>query len=91
MENKSYYAILPANIRYDKQLPQGAKLLYAEITALCNDKGYCWATNSYFSELYQVSNRTIQNWLKSLKDKRYIGETTKKQIRYLYISINEMI
>ena len=30
--NKSYYAIIPANVRYDKTLPANAKLLYAEIT-----------------------------------------------------------
>lgn len=71
-DKPNYYAILPAIIRYDKDLAPNAKLLYAEITCLCNEKGYCWATNKYFSNLYSVSDRTIQNLLKQLIDKKYI-------------------
>lgn len=69
---KSYYAIIPANVRYDKELTANAKLLYGEITALCNEKGYCWATNSYFSELYGVSNKSISRWINQLTEKGHI-------------------
>ena len=62
----NYYAIIPANVRYDKDISPNAKLLFGEITSLCNQKGYCWATNEYFSTLYGVSDRTIQNLLKQL-------------------------
>ena len=47
----SYYAVIPANVRYDKTLPPLARLMYAEITALSNQYGYCFATNKYFAEL----------------------------------------
>ena len=74
---KAYYAIIPANVRYDKDLVPNAKLLYGEITALCNEKGYCWASNQYFSELYNVSDRTIKNWISQLADKGYIQRSVK--------------
>lgn len=74
-QQKAYYAIIPANVRYDKDLAPNAKLLYGEITALCNEKGYCWASNQYFAELYHVSDRTIKKWVGQLVDKGYIVRT----------------
>lgn len=76
-QQRSYYAIIPANVRYDKDLVPNAKLLYGEITALCNEKGYCWASNQYFAELYNVSDRTIKNWISQLADKGYIQRSVK--------------
>ena len=70
---KSYYAVIPAQVRHDANMVAGAKLLYGEIMALCNEKGYCWATNDYFSSLYAVSKRTISSWIKSLCDAGYIS------------------
>ena len=89
---KSYCAIIPAEVRYDEELPPNAKLLYGEITSLCNEKGYCWATNQYFADLYKVSKITVSRWISTLYKKGYIAvetlykEGTKKIIeRHLYI------
>jgi hypothetical protein len=75
-ERPNYYAIIPANIRYDADLTANAKLLYGEITALCNEKGYCWATNEYFANLYGVSKTSISKWISSLIQKEYIFSET---------------
>lgn len=76
MENKrSYYAIIPATVRYDNSLPANAKLLYGEITALCNQSGLCWASNTYFGELYGVDEKTVRRWLNALIEARYIRRT----------------
>lgn len=87
---KSYYAIIPANVRYDKELNGNAKLLYGEITALANSQGYCWATNGYFAELYQVSERTITRMIASLESKGYINSIVIKDgyktIRHIYLA-----
>lgn len=71
-EKKSYYAIIPANVRYDETLSANAKLLYGEITALCNAEGHCWASNKYFAELYNVSHQSITNWVGQLSKHGYI-------------------
>lgn len=73
----SYYAVIPANVRYDKKLSANAKLLYGEITALCNEKGYCWATNGYFADLYGVSDRSISTWVNSLVSNGYLLSSIK--------------
>lgn len=88
MENKpNFYAIIPANVRYDKDLSPNAKLLYGEITSLCNEKGYCWANNRYFMELYNISDRQIRNLLKQLSDKNYINiELINNTNRRIYIT-----
>lgn len=72
MEKPSYYAIIPAAVRYDEDLKDKAKLLYAEITALSNKDGCCYASNSYFANLYRVTERTIQNLIDNLVQKGYI-------------------
>ena len=86
MENKkSYYAIIPADVRYNKNLTANAKLLYGEITALCNKEGYCWASNSYFAKLYEVSNQSISSWISALRSNNHIKITLTGQ-RKIYIS-----
>lgn len=78
-EKKSYFAIIPANVRYDDELSANAKLLYGEITALCNEKGYCWASNDYFSQLYGKSRITVSRWISELIQKGYINSEISKE------------
>jgi hypothetical protein len=68
----NFYAIIPATVRYDKNLRPNAKLLYGEITALCNQEGFCWADNAYFANLYKVDNKTISRWISSLEKGSYL-------------------
>lgn len=64
----SYYAIIPAYIRYNKNLKFAERLMYGEITALSNKEGYCFASNRYFAELYGVSISTISRWISHLAE-----------------------
>lgn len=68
----SYWAVLPAKVRYDEELTASAKLLYAEISSLTEQAGYCFAKNEYFLELFGISERTLQRLLKSLEARGFV-------------------
>ena len=73
MTKPNYYAVIPAEVRYSKNLTPNAKLLYAEITALSQKDGSCWASNKYFSNLYNVSTVTVSRWISSLVENNFIN------------------
>jgi hypothetical protein len=66
------YASIPAQVRYCRELPPAAKLLFGELVALTSIKGYCFAQNPYFMDLYQVDRSTVQRWLSSLQKQDFI-------------------
>lgn len=73
MEKKpNYYAVIPADVRYDTELKANEKILYGEISALLDKAGECYASNTYFANLYKVDPSTISKWINSLKDKDYL-------------------
>jgi hypothetical protein len=68
----SYYAIIPANVRYSNLKPN-TKLLYGEITALASKEGYCFASNRYFADLYDVTKNTISSWISDLHKAGFVS------------------
>lgn len=88
-EKPNYYAIIPANVRYNVNLNSSQKLFYGEITTLTQKTGECWASNNYFSNLYNVRPSLISNWLRALEKENLIvveyekkgKEITKRIIR----------
>lgn len=94
-ENKiNYYAIIPATVRYNNNLKPAEKLLYGEITALTNTKGYCYAKNRYFANLYDVTLHTVSQWISHLEKMGYIKiemiRNGKKEIEERRIYINDV-
>lgn len=91
----SYYAVIPADVRYDEHLPANAKLLYGEIAALAGATGYCYASNAFFASVYKMSERTISALIGKLQEQKYIeivlekdpqsGQIIRRQI-YLRVS-----
>ena len=84
----NFYAIIPADIRYSKELSMFQKLLYAEITALTQKDWFCWASNAYFAELYWKPPETISRVINDLAEKWFFKifiEKEKWNLRKIYI------
>lgn len=67
-----YTALLPPAVRYDKELGSTGKLLYAEISAMSDVTGFCWASNRYLADLLGLSKRTVSELLAQLEERGYI-------------------
>ena len=78
-EKPNYYAIIPADVRYDENLKLGEKMMYGEITALSKKNGICYASNNYFAKLYNVSPQAISKWIKTLETYKYITITYERE------------
>jgi len=90
----NYYAILTSEVRYNENLTPNAKLLYAEITALINMNGVCFASNSYFANLYGKSKTTVSKWVSELVKEGFVEvkltyKEGSKEIDNRYITITK--
>lgn len=60
-------------MRYNTNLKSTEKLIYGEITSLTNKNGYCFASNRYFANLYNVTLHTVSQWISHLEKLGYIN------------------
>ena len=49
------------------------------ISSLCAEKGYCFASNKYLSQLFDIPEQTISRKIKLLENKKYITIEYKKR------------
>lgn len=93
---RSYWAVIPAPVRYDEVIPPNAKILYAEISSLTHETGYCKAGDEYFHELFGFSLRTVRRLLDALRDAGYIrietdrGPNNAVSGRRIYAGLNPL-
>ena len=74
IEKTPYFAVIPANVRYDDKLSATSKLLLVDIINICwkSDDCVCRVSNKAFAKLYGTTTSTITRWLKPLKEGNYI-------------------
>ena len=94
-ENRpGYYAVIPAEVRYDDSIPANAKLLYGEISALVGAEGYCFASNQYFAILYGMAEETIARLITKLEKAGHIRRILERDesgqivARKLYLKVS---
>ncbi len=68
----NFFAVLPVKIIRDKSLTATEKILFACITSLTKENGYCYASNKYLAGILGISTTRISHLLGILDDKKYI-------------------
>lgn len=71
-----YCTYIPAEVRYDRDLPANAKILYGDIKSICDQDGVCTARNEYFAKLYGTTNMSVSRWIRALTQSGYISSKT---------------
>lgn len=66
------YGIMPRKVALDQAISPGSKILYCELSSLCAERGYSWATNAYLAKKYQTSPKTISRWITEIEKYLYI-------------------
>ena len=75
-----YFIQIPPKVLFETRLSAGAKLFYGEVLFLTYTYGFCSQKNAYFAANHGVSLRTIENWIKELKNQDLIKvELIRKQ------------
>jgi DNA-binding Lrp family transcriptional regulator len=90
MENG--YAICLNKWALDKDIKNELGLLLI-ISSLCAEKGFCFASNKYFMELFNIPEENISRKIKKLEEKGYITIEYEKvgcQIKKRYIRLTKI-
>lgn len=64
--------LIPDSVLGDCSLTALERLILIKILSLCSKEGYCWATNDYFRERFNVSKQTILKSISNLSKEGYI-------------------
>ena len=65
------YAVCFNEWALDKEIKDELGLLLI-ISSLCAENGYCYASNKYFADLFNIAEETISRKIKKLERKEYI-------------------
>ena len=63
---------MPSEILINNKLSDKEKIILSMIIYLSKDKGYCFATNNYFSDILNVTVVSVSRIINSLKKKEHI-------------------
>ena len=67
MENKRKFIKLDEGVKNLMSIPPNAKILHAEICALSQNEGFCFASNKYFAKEFNLCIQSVSRLLSVLK------------------------
>lgn len=65
-EFRAFWAVIPATVLDDMNIPANAKILYGVTSTLMQREGYCWATNAQLAAAMHCSEDVISRWVSAL-------------------------
>ena len=82
---------MPSELKKDKRIKPQAKLIYIEIAWLCQKESFCWASNAYFTQEYDLPDKMASRYINELATYGYIKTeldktSSQKARRKIYIS-----
>lgn len=87
---KNGFTKIPASIRYDNQVNESQKMLYAVLVLLNNTFEYVYASNDYLSQLLNTPNTTIRDNLYKLRSLQYIQVKDSDLYRYIEVKKDDL-
>lgn len=89
----SSFAVLHAKYLLDPNLSNTEKILISLILNLSNERGYCWASNSYLGKCIGVSKGRASDIISRLVDEGYLGRIVQidpesKEISLRILTVN---
>ena len=72
MSEGAYWAVLTAPILESREICDGAKLFYAQVSLRTGRTGYCWASNRALSEELGLGERTVSRYVAELEAAGFI-------------------
>jgi uncharacterized phage protein (TIGR02220 family) len=81
---------IPDKVRYNNELTFFARLIYTDILSLAKKENFCFATNQYFADLYNVSQKTVSISIKELEKEFCISVELTKDSRGTYRKITAL-
>ena len=81
---------IPSSIRYDKDVNDTAKILYAVLVLLNNTFEYVYVSNDYLSSLLNLPNTTLRENLYKLKALKYIEIKDNDLTRYIKVRKDDL-
>ena len=81
---------IPDKVRYNNELTFFARLIYSDILSLAKKENFCFATNQYFADLYNVSQKTVSVSIKELEKELCISVELTKDSKGTYRKITPL-